>query len=334
MPTDRLRSIVPMFGGATSYVETLDRILAYVAAHNPTTDDLVGWHRGQFANVSSRDSILRRLRYLEDVGFLREAGDTWSLDAVGRTYRRDSDPDTLFRLMSARNVGLRSLLYHLSAGPMTIDQVSDQQLRTHPQLGWTPGETDMAKQRTNWLRSMGLVRRRDDEYELTADGRDVVTEAVTSWTVEAADGGTEPGVAAGLGDDGLRARTVDTTVQARVIDREFRATVLARYDERCPVSAVDHPALLDVAHVLPWSEYPDRRADLSNVLALSKTHHAAFDRGLFTLDRDYRLRVAPDFETDCESLRRTILEQAGERIPVEGVDPDYLATHNDALAWV
>jgi putative restriction endonuclease len=55
---------------------------------------------------------------------------------------------------------------------------------------------------------------------------------------------------------------------------------------------------------------------------------------LFTLDRDYRLRVAPDFETDCESLRRTILEQAGERIPVEGVDPDYLATHNDALAWV
>jgi putative restriction endonuclease len=91
---------------------------------------------------------------------------------------------------------------------------------------------------------------------------------------------------------------------------------------------------LDVAHVLPWSEYPDRRADLSNVLALSKTHHAAFDRGLFTLDRDYRLRVAPDFETECESLRRTILEQAGERIPVEGVDPDYLATHNDALAWV
>ena len=41
MAPDRLRSIVPMFGGATRYVDTLDAILEFVASHHPTTDELV-----------------------------------------------------------------------------------------------------------------------------------------------------------------------------------------------------------------------------------------------------------------------------------------------------
>ncbi|WP_394347910.1 HNH endonuclease [Halorussus salinisoli] len=41
--------------------------------------------------------------------------------------------------------------------------------------------------------------------------------------------------------------------------------------------------LLDVAHVLLWSEYPEYWSDLTNVLPLSRTYHAAFDRELFRL---------------------------------------------------
>jgi putative restriction endonuclease len=59
-----------MFGGATQYVDTLDSILTFVETHQPTTDELVGWHRGTFANVSSRDSIMRRVRYLQQAEFL------------------------------------------------------------------------------------------------------------------------------------------------------------------------------------------------------------------------------------------------------------------------
>ena len=83
---------------------------------------------------------------------------------------------------------------------------------------------------------------------------------------------------------------------------EFRATVLSRHDRSCPVSGVDHPGLFDVAHLLSWSDDPEYRADLSNVLALSKTHHAAFDRELFTIDQDYRLRVNPSFNTQSDLL--------------------------------
>jgi putative restriction endonuclease len=93
---------------------------------------------------------------------------------------------------------------------------------------------------------------------------------------------------------------------------------------------------MDVAHVLSWREYPNRRADLANVLPLSKTHHAAFNRELFTIDREYRLRVNPAFDTDSDVLQRTIIDRDGERIsvPEASLDPEYLAEHNAALAWV
>jgi len=328
MSKDRLRSIVPMFGGATRYVETLDAILEFVDSHQPTTDELVGWHRGTFTNVSSRDSIMRRVRYLQQVGFIREDNDHWLLGDAGREYVEEQETTTLLRVMCERNVGLRSLLYALSAGPMTIAEISAQQLDTHPELGWSRGETDMAAQRANWLRSMGLVKKQGDAYELTETGRQFVDNAVTEWA------GTEWTVNAS--GDGMTAGAYETVAHARAVDPEFRATVLSRYEETCPVSGVDHPGLIDVAHVLSWSDYPDYRADLGNVLPLSKTHHAAFDCELFTVDEDYRLRVNPDFETQSDLLQRTIVDRAGERVPLaEGsVDPEYFNRHNAALGWV
>jgi putative restriction endonuclease len=69
---------------------------------------------------------------------------------------------------------------------------------------------------------------------------------------------------------------------------------------------------------------------------LSKTHHAAFDKGLFTIDQDYRLCVNPSFETESELLQRTLLAQADERLmlPEGSIEPEYLAKHNAALAWM
>jgi len=211
---------------------------------------------------------------------------------------------------------------------MTIAEVSTQQLDTHPELGWSRGETDMAKQRANWLRSMELVEKRGDEYALTDDGLQFVEGAVKEW----ADSDWTPSVS----DDGMRVGMYEATVHARSVDPEFRATVLSRHDRTCPISGVDHPGLLDVAHVLSWSEYPEYRADVANVLPLSKTHHAAFDRELFTLDENYQLRVNPAFETESKVLRRTIVNRAGEHVslPDKSLDPDYLEQRNAALAWV
>jgi len=328
MPANRLRSIVPMFGGGTRYVETLDSILEFVEAYQPTTDELVGWHRGTFGNVSSRDSIMRRVSYLQQVGFLRLKNSQWGLGEAGKEYARHYEIETLLRIMCGRNVGLRSLLYALSVGPMTIEEISDQQLDTHPELGWTRGETDMANQRANWLRSMGLVEKRGDRYELTEEGRGFLEGAVEEWA-DSEWSSTETA-------ENLTASTYETVTSARAIDPEFRATVLSRYDTTCPVSGVDHPGLLDVAHVLSWSNYPNYRADLSNALPFSKTHHAAFDRGLFTIDQEYRLRVNSSFETQSDLLKQTIIDRDGEPIPLvdQYIDQDHLRRYNSTLSWL
>ncbi len=65
-------------------------------------------------------------------------------------------------------------------------------------------------------------------------------------------------------------------------------------------------------------------------------YHAAFDRELFTLDENYRVRVNPSFETQSDLLQRTIIDRAGERVSVlgESLNPKYLAKHNSGLAWV
>lgn len=327
MTGERLRSIVPMFGGGTRYVDTLNSILEYVDANQPTTDELIGWHRGTFENVTSRDSIMRRVRYLEQIGFLRKEEGAWTLGRHGEQYADGHDLSTLLRIMCDRNVGLRSLLYALTVGPMTIEDISDQQLDTHPELGWSRGETDMAHQRANWLRSMGLVQKRGERYELTGEGKRFVGDAVEAWANQA-QSSSDP-------DEAFSAGTYQTVSYARVIDPEFRATVLSRFDYTCPVSGVDHPALVDVAHVLPWSDYPDYRSDLSNVLPLSKIHHAAFDRHLFTIDAGYRLQVNPSFETKSDLLQQTIVDRDGERVPLleNSVDPDHLRRHNALVGW-
>jgi len=260
---------------------------------------------------------------LESVGFLEELDDWWTLGPHGPDVLT-GDRMRLAEIMCTRNVGLRSLLYALEAGPMTIEKVSEQQLSTHAELWWDPGEVTMAHQRTNWLRSLGLVKRIDQRYHLTSAGRAFVRDAVERHTTMAADD-------ASMTADAVRVRT-----RARVVDPEFRGTVLTRYAHRCPVSGIDYDGLLEVAHVLSWADHPEHRADLGNVLPLSTLHHAAFDRQVFTIGSDYYLRVNPSFETHSDLLRASILERDGARIDgLDGrLDRAILRRYNTGLPWV
>lgn len=126
--------------------------------------------------------MIRRASNLQQVRFLHQTNDCWKFGDTGREYVEQAGVATLLRIMCDRNVGLRSLLYALSAGPMALEEVSEQKLDTHPELGWSHGETDMPRQRVNWLRSMGLVEERGDVYVLTDGGRSFVENAVVEWS--------------------------------------------------------------------------------------------------------------------------------------------------------
>lgn len=333
MQDERIRSMVPMFGGSNNYVETLDQIVSYVAAAGPTHTDLIEWHRDQFARVSSAYSIERRLDYLQNVGFIERTGKHWNLAVSGVRYFNDQRTEVLFDIMAERNVGLQSLLYELSITPLLIEEVNEFLLETHDELGWDPAKTDMALQRTNWLRSMGLIERTDEVFRLTSTGQrfvDDITQIRSVWELD------DLNESENQSAETTTAEAYTTTATGRYIDADFRATVLHHYHNTCPLSTVDHPQLLDVAHILPWSEYPEYRADFQNVLPLSKTHHAAFDAGLFTLDRDFRVQIHPSFETRSPLLRKSLIDREGDQLEFPDriqVAQEFIDQHNECLEW-
>lgn len=133
------------------------------------------------------------------------------------------------------------------------------------------------------------------------------------------------------------AEEYETVVGARSLPVSFRRAILERHERQCVVSGVDVVDLLDVAHVLPWSDYPDHRADPTNVIVLDRTHHAAFDRELFTIDSALTLRINPSLDTDSSILEKTLVDVDGLRLSLPdgaAVDPSYLAERNAELDWV
>ncbi|WP_135828390.1 HNH endonuclease [Halorussus halobius] len=139
----------------------------------------------------------------------------------------------------------------------------------------------------------------------------------------------------GVTEDGVTERTVQTTRYP--MPQSVRVEALRRYDKTCLLTDVDLPALLDAAHVVPRSEYPSEVRNPENVMVLNKLHHEAFDRELFTIDTDYRVRVDPSLSTDSELLDGSLMATDGERVSFPAsasLDRDLLAERNAGLAWV
>lgn len=81
-------------------------------------------------------------------------------------------------------------------------------------------------------------------------------------------------------------------VRQRLHQATFREAILSAYGNRCAISRLPEPRLLDAAHIVP-----DRNCELGqpvvpNGLPLSKIHHAAFDANLIGIDADYRIHVS------------------------------------------
>jgi putative restriction endonuclease len=68
--------------------------------------------------------------------------------------------------------------------------------------------------------------------------------------------------------------------------------VLAAYGNRCAISGLPEPRLLDAAHIIGDRDEQMGQPIVTNGLPLSKIHHAAFDANLIGIDPDYRIHVS------------------------------------------
>lgn len=106
-----------------------------------------------------------------------------------------------------------------------------------------------------------------------------------------------------------------TQTRQRLHQNAFRDLVISAYDERCAICRLNHPELLDAAHIIPDSD--DRGTPVvQNGLSLCKIHHAAYDRNILGVDPDYRVRIREDIlrEHDGPMLRHGLQELDGSRL--------------------
>lgn len=121
------------------------------------------------------------------------------------------------------------------------------------------------------------------------------------------------------------------TRSVRLLQGFFRRTVLSGYGHRCALTGLAHRQLLVASHIIPWSADEGRRADPRNGLCLNALADKAFDRGLFTLDDDLSVILAPSLrETDLGgTLAEHLAGWEGRRLrPPERFEPD-----GEAVRW-
>lgn len=126
------------------------------------------------------------------------------------------------------------------------------------------------------------------------------------------------------------------SVKTRIGQQFFRQSVLASYNSCCCITGNPVPALLVASHILPWGKYPEQRLNPGNGLCLSHTQDAAFDKGLITLDEEYRLVLSPYLREFLpnKTLSRNFLDYEGNQIVMpEKFPPDaeFMQIHRDEV---
>lgn len=114
-------------------------------------------------------------------------------------------------------------------------------------------------------------------------------------------------------EEAVRRYVIRETKQ-RLHQPVFRAMVMRAYQERCAVCALNHPELLDVAHIVADSD--QGIAAVRNGLAMCKIHHAAYDQRILGVRPDLVVEIRRDLldEVDGPMLKHGLQERHGQRL--------------------
>ena len=116
----------------------------------------------------------------------------------------------------------------------------------------------------------------------------------------------------------------------------FRESVLSAYNGSCCITGIDDSRLLVASHIRPWSECEngEDRTKTENGLCLSALYDRAFDKGLFTIDVQYKIKLSPSLK---DHLIKSAYEQHFSKLdnltikkPSRGCPaPEFIAYHNE-----
>ena len=130
----------------------------------------------------------------------------------------------------------------------------------------------------------------------------------------------------------------EALVKERIGQEFFREAVLTAYKSQCCVTGLSEPQLLVASHIKPWAacDVKKERLNPGNGLCLNSLHDKAFDRGLITVDHNYKIIISKhikDAEMD-DKTRSWFMSYEGRCIDLPSKflpSKEFLEYHNDVV---
>jgi hypothetical protein len=73
--------------------------------------------------------------------------------------------------------------------------------------------------------------------------------------------------------------------------QEIRKICVENYNAQCAFCTINENSLLVASHISRWSDNPDGRGDLENVICMCRFHDQLFENGFFTIDKDFNVKI-------------------------------------------
>lgn len=105
-------------------------------------------------------------------------------------------------------------------------------------------------------------------------------------------------------------------IKQRVNQSFFRCAVISSYDNKCCISGIRNPLLLEACHIKDWATDCENRTNPENGLCLNNLFHRAYDNFLMAITPDYTIVISDRFiaETDDELLKKYLNSLNGRTI--------------------
>ncbi len=124
-------------------------------------------------------------------------------------------------------------------------------------------------------------------------------------------------------------------IKQRVNQAFFRKMVLASYNNKCCITGSSTVEFLAACHIKPWNIDIKNRMNPQNGLCMNILYHSAFDQGLFTITRTYKILLSKELcKKNDPLIEELFIRYDGREIflPQKFLPhKDFLEYHNEVI---
>jgi hypothetical protein len=95
---------------------------------------------------------------------------------------------------------------------------------------------------------------------------------------------------------------ITAKTKIRINQSVLREYVLDIYNNECALCNINKPDLLVCSHIKPWKIDEENRLNPSNAICFCVLHDKLFDKGYFSLDKDYKIIYGPKADAQIRNL--------------------------------